>query len=133
MILNRELISLFIATITINLAANLIGPFFPLYFQSLGASLVMAGLLVSTINLIQMILRIPGGLIADRLRRKRSLYYASFSRWFLLSLSFSLRVGSRQCLGWRCTLFLYLYSSLSGTLLLPTTLKPSKERASLAL
>jgi len=64
--LSRELLSLFIATVAINLAANIIGPFFPLYFQSLGAPVVVVGLLVSMVNLVQAVLRIPGGLIADR-------------------------------------------------------------------
>jgi DHA1 family multidrug resistance protein-like MFS transporter len=68
--LNRELLSLFVATAAINLAANIIGPFFPLYFQSLRAPVVVVGFLMSMINLVQAVLRIPGGLIADRFNGK---------------------------------------------------------------
>jgi len=68
---NKELVSLFVATVAINLAANIIGPFFPLYFQSLGAPILGVGLLISLINLSQALLRIPGGFFADKFDGKR--------------------------------------------------------------
>lgn len=73
MALRKELLSLFVAAVAINTAGNIVGPFLPLYLQSLEASVVVVGLLMSLINLAQAVVRIPGGLIADRFEEKRIL------------------------------------------------------------
>ena len=71
--IRRELLSLFVAAVAINLAGNIVGPFLPLYLQSLEAPVVIVGLLLSLINLAQAIVRIPGGVIADRFEERRVL------------------------------------------------------------
>jgi len=71
--LKGELVSLFIAAVTISMSGNIIGPFLPLYLQSLEAPVVVVGLLMSLINLAQAVAKIPGGIVADRFESRRIL------------------------------------------------------------
>ncbi|MEM2094362.1 MAG: MFS transporter [Candidatus Bathyarchaeia archaeon] len=75
MALKRELVSLFIAAIAISVSGNIIGPFLPLYLQSLKAPVIVVGLLISLINLAQALVKILGGVIADRFDEKPILMF----------------------------------------------------------
>jgi len=71
--IRRELLSLFVAAVAINMAGNIVGPFLPLYLQSLEAPIVVVGFLMSLVNLAQAVVRIPGGVIADRFEERQVL------------------------------------------------------------
>ncbi|MGD2142478.1 MAG: MFS transporter [Candidatus Bathyarchaeota archaeon] len=71
--LKRDLWLLFALNLAIGFSAQFISPLFPLYLESLGASEVEIGLVLSLSSVVATILMIPGGLLMNRVGKKRML------------------------------------------------------------
>lgn len=64
---------LFLLNTGISLSMESVGALFPLYVQSLGASIVEVGLLLSAAGLFSTAIMLPSGWMADRFGRKPTL------------------------------------------------------------
>ncbi len=65
-----------ITTFLFWVALHLYTPILPVYIEASGASLAIVGLVVASYAIPQMLLRIPIGLLSDRLRRRKPLVVA---------------------------------------------------------
>lgn len=68
---NRTLVLLVIVTFAMSLGMNSIAPIWPLYIQSLGAAMIEVSAVIALAGMAGTILRIPSGIISDRLGRRR--------------------------------------------------------------
>lgn len=75
--LDRNLILLFALNLAISLSNQLITPLFPLYLESLQASEVEIGLVISLSSIVATALMLPSGLLIDRVGKKRMLLLAT--------------------------------------------------------
>jgi DHA1 family multidrug resistance protein-like MFS transporter len=69
--LNRELTLLFLVSFLMSLGMNLTNALWPLYVQSLGATVLQVSLLVSITGLIGTVLRAPSGFASDVYDRRK--------------------------------------------------------------
>lgn len=70
-LLNRELILLLIINTIMSLGMNLTNSLWPLYIQSLGATVLEVSFVVSITGLAGTLLRLPSGYISDRYGRRK--------------------------------------------------------------
>jgi len=73
-IFSRELILLFIVTFVMSLGMNLTNSLWPLYVQSLGATVLQVSFVISATGLIGTLLRLPSGYISDLYGRRRIIF-----------------------------------------------------------
>ncbi len=71
--LKRNIVVLSAATLLLGLGQEMWSKFIPKYLQALGAGVLAIGLFGTTEDLIDATYQFPGGLISDRIGRKRSL------------------------------------------------------------
>jgi MFS family permease len=71
--LDRNLWLLFALNLAVGFSNQLIGPLFPLYLESLSASEMEIGLVVSLASVAATALMLPSGLLIDRIGKKRML------------------------------------------------------------
>jgi MFS family permease len=71
--LKRDLWLLFALNLAIGFSGQFISPLFPLYLESLGASEVEIGLVLSMASVLATALMIPSGLLMNRIGKKRTL------------------------------------------------------------
>lgn len=70
---DRSLGMLFLLNVGVSLSMESVAAFFPLYVQSLGASVLEVGLLLSGAGLFSTVLMLPSGWMSDRIGRKITL------------------------------------------------------------
>lgn len=70
---HRGLLMLFLLNIGVSLGMESVNALFPLYVQSLGASILEVGLLLSIAGLFSTIIMLPSGWVSDRFGRKLTL------------------------------------------------------------
>ena len=70
MVLNHPLVWIWLSQLCLSLGMNLTNPILPLYASSFGISYSMVGLVVSSFGFTRIFMEIPGGLLADRVRKK---------------------------------------------------------------
>jgi MFS family permease len=73
-IFSRELILLFIVTFVMSLGMNLTNSLWPLYVQSLGATVLQVSFVISATGLVGTLLRLPSGYISDLYGRRRIIF-----------------------------------------------------------
>ena len=90
----RSILLLSVIMLLSSLATNFITPIWPIYIQSLGASMTELGLVFSASNAVAAVLQIPSGWVSDRYGRRTlhavgtllgifpPLLYTLASRWF---------------------------------------------------
>ena len=71
--LDRELWFLFALNVAVGFSNQLIGPLFPLYLESLGASEIQIGMVISTASVAATALMFPSGVLIDRVGKRRML------------------------------------------------------------
>ncbi|MGD2201699.1 MAG: MFS transporter [Candidatus Bathyarchaeota archaeon] len=71
--LDRDLWFLFALNLAVGFSNQLINPLFPLYLESLGASEIQIGMVISTASVAATALMFPSGLLIDRVGKKRML------------------------------------------------------------
>lgn len=69
--LERNILVLCTTAILLNLGNLVYGPFLPLHFENLGASLALLGPIFSVLAIASAFITVPGGHFADRFGRKR--------------------------------------------------------------
>lgn len=69
--INLNLLILFAINVAVSLNSEAIYTFFPLFLQSLGATVVNVGLVLTVSGLISSITMIPSGFLTDRYGRKK--------------------------------------------------------------
>ncbi len=82
--LKRELWLLFALNLAVGFSSQFIQPLFPLYLESLNASEVEIGLVLSLGNIASMFLMIPSGLLMNRIGKKKLLLLSVFLSFFPL-------------------------------------------------
>jgi len=90
----RNILILSIIFLVGSLALNLIGPIWPIYINSLGASMTELGLVFSISNAVAAVMQIPSGFLSDKYGRRQlhalgtllaafpPLMYALVNNWF---------------------------------------------------
>ena len=76
--LTRNLWLLFALNLAVGFSTQLITPLFPLYLESLGASEIEIGLVLSLASILSTALMIPAGLLLNRIGSKRTLLLSVF-------------------------------------------------------
>jgi MFS family permease len=71
MVYGRDILILSIIFLVGSLAINLITPVWPIYINSLGASMTELGLVFSISNAVAAVMQIPSGFLSDKYGRKR--------------------------------------------------------------
>jgi MFS family permease len=80
--LKRELWLLFALNLAVGFSSQFIQPLFPLYLESLNASEVEIGLVLSLASIVSMSLMIPSGLLMNRIGKKKLLLLSVFLSFF---------------------------------------------------
>jgi len=80
--LKRELWLLFALNLAVGFSSQFIQPLFPLYLESLNASEVEIGLVLSLANIVSMSLMIPSSLLMNRIGKKKLLLSSVFLSFF---------------------------------------------------
>jgi len=69
--LERNILVLCTTAILLNFGGTIYGPFLPLHFETIGASLALLGPIFSALAIASALITVPGGHFADRFGRKR--------------------------------------------------------------
>jgi MFS family permease len=80
--LKRELWLLFALNLAVGFSSQFIQPLFPLYLESLNASEVEIGLVISLASVVSMSLMIPSSLLMNRIGKKKLLLLSVFLSFF---------------------------------------------------
>jgi len=120
--LDRDLWLLFALNVAVGFSNQLIGPLFPLYLESLGASEIQIGMVISTASVAATALMFPSGVLIDRVGKKRMLLASVVLSTVPLVLM--ARAG-----GWVAVTPLYMVFSAAFSLFVPSRMAMIAERA----
>ena len=120
--LDRDLWLLFALNVAVGFSNQLIGPLFPLYLESLGASEIQIGMVISTASVAATALMFPSGVLIDRVGKKRMLLAS-------VVLSTVPLVFMAQAGGWMAVTPLYMLFSAAFSLFVPSRMAMIAERA----